>query len=273
MFVEGIRLFFVVLGTAAGFWAARTFGTEAQGLGGMLGCLFGYVSGGILGRVIDKALGVVETGRPSVARAVRRRHARRDRRLHPRPGARAAGRSAWVPVPFAVSMVGLASWIFGYIGFRLVARQSEAVLELLGLSTRPLVRAQAFDARDGLLVDSSVVMDGQLLPLARAGVLSGDLMVARFVLDEVQGFADATDDVKRRRARRGLETLDLLRQEGHVRLFVLDDEIPEIPEVDAKLIALARRLQLRLLTNDGPLARTRSYRASPRRTSASSRRS
>ena len=98
-------------------------------------------------------------------------------------------------------------------------------------------------------------MDGQLLPLTRAGVLSGDLMVARFVLDEVQGFADATDDVKRRRARRGLETLDALRQEGNVRLFVLDDEIPEIPEVDAKLIALARRLQLRLLTNDGPLAR------------------
>ena len=72
-----------------------------------------------------------------------------------------------VPVPFAVSLVGLASWIFGYVGFRVVARQSEAVLELLGLSTRPLVRAQAFDARDGLLVDSSVVMDGQLLPLTR----------------------------------------------------------------------------------------------------------
>ena len=85
-------------------------------------------------------------------------------------------------------------------------------------------------------------MDGQLLPLTRAGVLSGDLMVARFVLDEVQGFADATDDVKRRRARRGLETLDTLRQEGNVRLYVLDDELPEIAEVDAKLIALARRL-------------------------------
>ncbi len=117
--------------------------------------------------------------------------------------------------------------------------------------------------RDGLLVDSSVVMDGQLLPLTRAGVLSGDLMVARFVLDEVQGFADATDDVKRRRARRGLETLDSLRQEGNVRLYVLDDEIPEIAEVDAKLIALARRLQLRLLTNDGPLARNAELQGVP----------
>jgi uncharacterized protein YacL len=263
MFVEGIRLFMVVLGTAAGFWAARTFGTEAQGLGGMLGCLLGYVSGGILGRVLDHALGVVE------------------RRVNPRSPARfvagtlgAIAGSALalvlvlpaallVPVPFAASMVAFASWIFGYIGFRLVARQSEAVLELLGLSSRPLVRAQAFDARDGLLVDSSVVMDGQLLPLTRAGVLSGDLMVARFVLDEVQGFADATDDVKRRRARRGLEILDTLRSESNVRLYILDDEVPEIPEVDAKLIALARRLQLRLLTNDGPLARNAQLQGVP----------
>src|SRR3954452_1183939 len=255
MFVEGVRLFVVVLGTAAGFWAARTFPTEAQGLGGMLGCLLGYVSGGMLGRVLDKALGVVEK---------RVEHRSPARFLAGTLGAIAGSALALVlvlpavvlgPVPFAVSMVGLASWIFGYVGFSLVARQSEAVMELLGLSTRPLVRAQAFDARDGLLVDSSVVMDGQLLPLTRAGVLSGELMVARFVLDEVQGFADAPDDVKRRRARRGLETLEVLREEGSMRVFVLDDEVPEVAEVDAKLIALARRLQLRLLTNDGPLAR------------------
>ncbi len=106
-------------------------------------------------------------------------------------------------------------------------------------------------------------MDGQLLPLTRAGVVGGDLMVARFVLDEVQGFADSSDDSKRRRARRGLETLDALRTEGCARVFVLDDEVPEHREVDAKLIALARRLQLRLLTNDGPLARSAEMQGVP----------
>jgi len=168
-----------------------------------------------------------------------------------------------VPPQLAVAIAGLTAWIFGWLGFRIVARQSEAFLEMIGLSTRPLVRAQAFDSRDGFLVDTSVVMDGQLLPLTRAGVINGDLMVARFVLDEVQGFADANDDVKRRRARRGLEVLDLLRHEGHVRLYVLDDEVPEIPEVDGKLIALARRLQMRLLTNDGPLARNAQLQGVP----------
>jgi uncharacterized protein YacL len=126
---------------------------------------------------------------------------------------------------------------------------------MLGLSTRPLVRAQAYDARDGLLVDTSVLMDGQLLPLVQAGIVGSDLYVAAFVLDELQGFADSADDTRRRRARRGLEMLDALRREGHGRVYVLDDELPEVAEVDAKLITLAKRLQLRLLSNDGPLVR------------------
>ena len=85
-------------------------------------------------------------------------------------------------------------------------------------------------------------MDGQLLGLARAGLLGGDLMVPRFVLDEVQGFADAPDEARSRRAHRGLETLEVIERDGPVRVFVLDDEVPEHAEVDAKLAALARRL-------------------------------
>jgi uncharacterized protein YacL len=106
-------------------------------------------------------------------------------------------------------------------------------------------------------------MDGQLLPLAGAGILGSDLLVPRFVLDEVQGFADSPDDQKRRRAQRGLEALEHLRADGTMRLFVLDDEVPEVAEVDAKLVALARRLQLRLLTNDGPLARNAELQGVP----------
>ena len=262
-FVEGVRLGVAVIGTATGFWVARNLGAETQGVGGMIGCLVGYVIGGILGRLLDRALGAVE-------RRVDQRSPAKV--LAGTIGAIAGSTLAIVLVlplallldaRIAVSVVGLATWILAGAGYRIVSRQSEAVLEMLGLSTRPLVRAQAFDARDGMLVDSSVVMDGQLLPLTRAGVLTGEIMVARFVLDELQGFADAPDDVKRRRARRGLETLDVMRQEGATRVFVLDDEVPEVAEVDAKLIALARRLQLRLLTNDGPLARNAELQGVP----------
>jgi uncharacterized protein YacL len=257
VFVEVVRCFMVVLGTAAGFWVGRDLGVPAgaESMAGVLGCLVGYVSGGILGRLLERAVGAVE---------------HRVERLPPAAFLAAAlgalvgalaGATLAVPLAVlaparvALPLGGLFVWVAAWAGFRVVGRQSAALFEVLGLSTRPLVRAHAFNARDGFVVDSSVVMDGQLLTLTRSGVLGGDLMVPRFVLDEVQGLADASDETRRRRARRGLETLEVLQREGPVRVFVLDDEVPEHAEVDAKLVALTKRLQLRLLTNDQPLAR------------------
>jgi len=263
VFVEGVRLFVVVLGTAAGFWAAHSLGVEGEGLGGILGCLLGYVSGGFFGRFLDRALGEVERRVESTSPA---------QFIAGTLGAIAGAALALVivlpiallvPVRFAVPGGALVAWFTGWLGFRVLSHQSVAVLETLGLSTRPLVRAQAFNARDGLLVDTSVLMDGQLLALARAGVVGGDLMVARFVLDEIQGFADSVDETRRRRARRGLESLEVLEREGTTKVFVLDDEVVEHDAVDAKLVALARRLQLRLLTNDGPLARSAELQGVP----------
>jgi uncharacterized protein YacL len=255
VFVEGVRMFVVLLGTAAGFWAARDLGTASESVLAMIGCLAGYVGGGIFGRVLERALGVVE------------------RRIDELPAAHIVAGTVGAVVGAAMGVIlvlpvavvlqskalllvaGLVAWVTGWVGFRVLGRKSVDVLEMLGLSTRPLVRAQAFDARDGLLIDSSVVMDGQLLPLARSGILGSDLLVARFVLDEVQGFADSPDETRGRRAQRGMETLETLRDEGSLRVYVLDQEVPDYDAVDAKLIALAKRLQLRLLTNDGPLAR------------------
>ncbi|MDQ1465987.1 MAG: hypothetical protein QOH10_402 [Actinomycetota bacterium] len=258
MFVEGVRLFMVVLGTAAGFWLARSLGSAGsgiEGLGGMLGCLVGYVGGGVLGRLLERALGAVE-------RRVERIPAAQV--VAGALGAVGGGVAALVisvpivvlvPDGLGIPLAGLLVWVSLWLGFRVVGGRSAAMLEMLGLSSRPLVRAQAYDAHDGLLVDSSVIMDGQLLGLARAGLLGGDLMVPGFVLHEVQGFADAPDETRSRRAHRGLETLEAIKRDGPVRVFVLDDEVPEHADVDAKLAALARRLQLRLLTNDAALAR------------------
>jgi uncharacterized protein YacL len=265
MFVEVVRGFMVVLGTAAGFWVGRDLGFAAgvESIGGVLGCLLGYVGGGLLGRLLDRAVGAVE---------------HRVDRLPPAAfvagvlgalGGALTGATLAVPLAVvtparvALPLGGLLVWVAAWAGFRIVGRQSAALFELLGLSTRPLVRAQAFDARDGFVVDSSVLMDGQLLTLARSGILGGDLLVPRFVLDEVQGFADSNDETRRRRARRGLETLEVLQREGPLRVFVLDDEVPEHDAVDAKLVALTKRLQLRLLTNDQPLTRVANVQGVP----------
>ena len=221
MFVEVVRLFVVVLGTAAGFWVARDLGdpgSRVEGLGGMLGCLAGYVGGGILGRLLDRAVGAFErrTERIPAAEVV-------AATLGAIGGA-LAGVVPAIPValllprPVGLPLAGLIVWIGLWVGARVVGGKSAAILEMLGLSSRPLVRAQAFDARDGFLVDTSVVMDGQLLPIARAGLLGSDLLVARFVLDELQGFADSADETRSRRARRRQDHPGPLRREGPVGL-------------------------------------------------------
>jgi len=261
MFVEIVRLFIVLLATVGGYAAGR--GTDSAALGGMLGCLLGYVGGGIFGRLLERAVGAVE-------RSAARLPAPQFLAAIVGGGLGALGgaligapAAALIPRPMGWLLGGLVVFVAGWLASRIAIRKSEELLALAGLSTRPLVRTTPYGASEGSLVDSSAAMDGQLLPLARAGLLEGDLLVPRFILDELRGLADAADEVRARRARAGLETLDVLQAETGVRVRVLDDELPEFAEIDAKLIALARRLELRLLTTDAHMARSAGIQGVP----------
>lgn len=256
MFVEVVRLFTVVLMTAVGYLVARDFSASESVIGafGMVGCLAGYLIGGLLGRLLDRGVGIAER--------------KADRVPIPQLlcgilGGALGGMlglgfavplAIFLPVEFGLAVAGIALWTCVYLGQRVASHRAEELFAAAGLSTRPSVRAQAYDDTNGFIVDSSAVMDAQLLPLCRSGLFRDDLLVPRFVLDEMQGMADAGDE-RGRRALHGLETLEVLRREAYNRVYVIDDEVPELREVDAKLVALARRLQLRLLTNDAKLAR------------------
>ena len=83
-------------------------------------------------------------------------------------------------------------------------------------------------------------------------------MVPAPVLGELQGLADAGDPVRRAKGRRGLEVLDTLRRESGVDVEVLDDEVPAVPEVDAKLVRICLDRGAALLTLDTNLAKVAS---------------
>jgi uncharacterized protein YacL len=173
------------------------------------------------------------------------------------------GRAAVLGVPVVVlhgvwgwPVLSLVIWIGSYWGYTFGTRKSEDLQALAGLSTRPLVRAAPYKGETdevAVLLDTRAVIDGRMLPLVRSGFLHGSLLVPPFVLDELQTIADAQAQVRRRRGRRALETLESLQQFPGIEVHVLDDEVPEHDEVDAKLVALARRLRVRLLTVDGAL--------------------
>jgi uncharacterized protein YacL len=109
--------------------------------------------------------------------------------------------------------------------------------------------------RLGILLDTSVIIDGRIVELALTGILMADLVVPQFVLRELQLVADSSDPSRRDRGRRGLEVLERLRQMPSVRLEISHLDAPEENDVDAKLVRIARLHDYWILTGDSNLER------------------
>ena len=106
-----------------------------------------------------------------------------------------------------------------------------------------------------VVIDTSAVIDGRIVDIAKTGFILGALVVPRFVLDELQRIADSPDAMRRNRGRRGLEMLSALQKDPVSPVEVVESTYPEVPEVDAKLMAYARDTGAAILTNDYNLNR------------------
>lgn len=100
------------------------------------------------------------------------------------------------------------------------------------------------------VLDSSVIIDGRVADIMDTGFLEGELMIPRFILQEVQRVADSQDSLKRTRGRRGLEVLNKIQQNSVKRVEIYDRDFPEIKNVDEKLVEAARVLDAKIITND-----------------------
>ncbi len=110
-----------------------------------------------------------------------------------------------------------------------------------------------------VLVDTSVLIDGRILPIVNSGFFAGTLFIPQFVLREIQLIADSSDVLRRAKGRRGLEIANKLRGQKvnpMVKTKVVDETTDEKPDVDSKLVVLAKRWKARLLTVDFNLAAT-----------------
>ena len=99
------------------------------------------------------------------------------------------------------------------------------------------------------LLDTSVLIDGRVLDILQTGVMQGELIVSRFVLEELQTLADEGDKLKRARGRRGLDMLQKLQEITRVQTIIDETQVAGAG-VDQKLIDLAEQRQARIMTND-----------------------
>ncbi|MEM9018368.1 MAG: hypothetical protein AAGC68_15245, partial [Verrucomicrobiota bacterium] len=162
--------------------------------------------------------------------------------------------SGWVEqYPLAGSIFNLAIFLgFGFIGVMLAIRAKREEFSLL----IPYVRFRQDALQDvPTLLDTNVVIDGRVPGICEAGFLSGSLVVPRFVLDEIQNFADSKTEQKRVKGQRGLDCMNQMQASDLINLEINETEFDTDISSDAKMVTLADELSARILTNDSNLGK------------------
>ncbi len=269
MIIEAVRLVVTLATTATGFLIGRAIPDWYQDAavdpdiaivtGAVIGSGVGYVAGGLIGRAIRRGL---DRAPELVARA-----------SGPELFAGAFGLllgvliGVVVGLPMIVFLPTVLGWsaaslvvlILASFGSRVFSARSDDLLNAAGLRANRL-RAGGSAGGDAYVIDSSAAIDGRVVEMVRSGLVGGNLLVPQFVVDELQGIADMGAVNHRRRGRRGLEMLDVLRDVPDANLRVVDDQVPEHADVDAKLLELCQRLGATLVSTDHNLVKAASIR-------------
>jgi uncharacterized protein YacL len=148
----------------------------------------------------------------------------------------------WEKQQVAPWIYALLTGIMGYLGLVLGSKKIE---EFNVFSFIPVK-----ENSDYRILDTSVIIDGRIADICDTGFVDGNFVVPRFVLDELQYIADSSDSMKRSRGRRGLDILNRMQRGGGINIEIVDQDFPKIKGVDSKLIALAKKMNGKIVTND-----------------------
>lgn len=159
--------------------------------------------------------------------------------------------------------------ILAYLFFQYATSRREEIRRLFTSRTQKTDENGVLERKEGdkfrryKVLDTSTIIDGRILDVAKAGFLEGVLVISHHVLQELQYIADSSDSLKRVRGRRGLDILNALQKEENVTVQMDDSELPESDEVDMKLVHLAKRMDGVIVTNDYNLNKVAEFQRVP----------
>ncbi|MFA4984459.1 MAG: PIN domain-containing protein [Candidatus Omnitrophota bacterium] len=156
-----------------------------------------------------------------------------------------------IPVDRMNNVRTILTLVFCYLGMVIALRGKDEFNIII-----PYIRLRRQDQlAEVSVLDTSVIIDGRILDICKTKFLEGKIVIPRFVLKELQQIADSTDPIKRQRGRRGLEILHTLQSQPGIDIALNEEEFADTPEVDAKLVKLAKLLESKILTVDFNLNR------------------
>lgn len=136
--------------------------------------------------------------------------------------------------------------LFCYLGMTLALRAKDELNLMI-----PYVSLNPQGPRGELIIlDTSVIIDGRIADICQTRFIEGRIIIPRFVLKELQQIADSADALKRNRGRRGLDILNKLQKSSSLDVKIRDEDFPDISEVDAKLVRMAKMISAKIVTND-----------------------
>ena len=136
--------------------------------------------------------------------------------------------------------------VFCYLGMVIAMRGKDEFNLII-----PYVKFVRQDKKDDIVIlDTSVIIDGRISDIFPTHFIEGRIVVPRFVLKELQQIADSADSLKRNRGRRGLDILNKIQKNTTLDVRIQEEDFPEIKDVDAKLVKMAKLLGAKVLTND-----------------------
>jgi uncharacterized protein YacL len=144
--------------------------------------------------------------------------------------------------------------LMSYIGLMVGASKGDLLNFTGGLADLFGERGAA-GKRNHKILDTSAIIDGRIADVVETGFLDGTLVVPEFVLRELQSVADSSDNSRRQRGRRGLDILQKMQADPMLVVQIVEDDFPQLREVDLKLIELAKKMGAPIVTNDFNLSK------------------
>lgn len=154
----------------------------------------------------------------------------------------------------------LGSVIFAVLGVSLADTHGRTFLRLINPNSieSMLVAEGTLKPVATKILDTSCIIDGRIQQLLDTGFIEGQILVPQFILQELQQLADATNDQKRVRGRRGLDILNQMQERYPDTIVIHPEEYEDVATVDAKLLHLAHDINATLITNDFNLSKVAS---------------
>jgi uncharacterized protein YacL len=142
--------------------------------------------------------------------------------------------------------------MFAFSGINLADIHGRTLLRLINPNSveSMLVAEGTLKPAATKILDTSCIIDGRIEDLLSTGFLEGQILIPQFVLQELQTVADASNDQKRAKGRRGLDILNRMQSTFPERIIIHSADYEDVSTVDAKLIRLAQEINATLLTND-----------------------